>query len=177
MALLIVLFASERLHFTFATIPTKNKIKSGWEPCFTALMLSLYSGIVIFDTVFYFTNTPATNEVIFVCGIVILSAGIFGRRGAIKAMGSNWCVYVTAESIDYVVSRWPFSWSRHPYYWSSILELFGVSLLFQCVWGGALTFIVYFPLLVLRSCLEEQAMLHKFPAQYAAFQKKTPFLI
>ncbi len=176
-AILIIFFAGERLYCTFASVRRKNTRRLWRESLFTSLMLFLYSSIVIFNTGFYFFYSPLTNSVIFFSGVLLLLIGITGRRWSIGAMGDDWSVYVAAENIGRVVTQGPFRFSRHPYYWSSILELLGISLLLQCLWGVGLTLCVYFPILIFRSYLEEKRMLDKFPVEYVLYKKTTPFFL
>jgi protein-S-isoprenylcysteine O-methyltransferase Ste14 len=140
-------------------------------------MLALYALCVIGVVATYYYLQPQLSLPSVVFGAVCLFFGCLIRRAAISAMAADWSVYTVAEQISRVVAEGPFKYSRHPYYWASILELLGISVLLSSLFGVFFSLIVYFPALVCRSFLEEKNLSSKFQKEYADYKRKTAFFV
>jgi len=175
LVLFLIFFAYERMSSTF----TKKtmKIKTAFqETFFTSLMLLLYASIVLYGAASYFFSPYPLNGLITTCGFIVLIGGAIIRRWSIKTLSENWSVYTRAENVRNVVDQGPFHYSRHPYYWASVLELFGVSLIWNFNLGIYLTVCIYVPLLVYRCYLEERALMERFPRDYSQYKNTSPFV-
>lgn len=178
-AAVIVAFAFERLANTFCT-PRVRLVDAALEKResrFTAVMLMLYSVCVIGSAYLYFNSNIRTYPLAYLFGISVLVAACLLRRRAISSMGSNWSVSTLANSVTVVVETGPFKISRHPYYWASMLELVGVAVFLHSFFGVLFSVIIYFPLLVYRSILEEKDLNRKFPRVYENYKKQVNFFV
>ncbi len=107
-------------------------------------------------------------------GFLFLCLGISLRNQAVKELGKSWNPHIEPKPNARLVTSGPYSFSRHPYYFSVLLELGGFCLLFNSFIGFFLLFVVHLPLLYWRINLEERTLLVRYKESYLRYRKKTP---
>ena len=138
-------------------------------------MFFFYADVVIWGTLNFLNISLSHVTFRQIAGGLVLLAGCYLRKSSIGSMGDSWGVSTTCDQAKRVVCNGPFSFSRHPYYWASMLELVGLSLALYFDEGIYFTICVYFPLLIFRCVLEERFLCEKFPTEYLEYKSKVLF--
>lgn len=120
---------------------------------------------------------PEWNTTTFALGWACGLASFGIRRSAIAALGKFWSLHVEIRESHEFVRGGPFRWTRHPTYFSMILELLSAGFILQAPFALALVTLLFVPTLVERVRLEETALVEKFGEAYRAYQQSTPAVI
>ena len=106
-------------------------------------------------------------------GVILLAAGFILRRDAIKTLGNNWSIYVSSKFAQKIISKGPYRYNRHPYYWASMFELAGFLAIPNSYISLSLAITIQAPLYILRIIFEEKELIKKFGLKYVAYQRKS----
>jgi protein-S-isoprenylcysteine O-methyltransferase Ste14 len=110
----------------------------------------------------------------FVAGWAIGLLSFYVRRAAIAALGRFWSLHVEIRENHEFVKSGPFSFVRHPVYFSMILELLAFAALCHAGFTALAIPILYVPVLLMRVRLEEGALIEKFGDGYREYMRSTP---
>jgi protein-S-isoprenylcysteine O-methyltransferase Ste14 len=109
---------------------------------------------------------PLIGETLFFAGVIL---------AAIAAMGRLWCsVYIAGYKTDVLIMQGPYSMSRNPLYFFSLIGATGVALATETLLFPllvVLAFAVYYPL-VIRS--EEAVLLKRHGNEFLKYFRKVP---
>lgn len=115
-------------------------------------------------------------EVLAWTGLVLCVAGLVVCIWARFTLGRNWSGVVTLKGGHELITRGPYAWVRHPIY-TGLLTMFVATLIVR----GHIAGIIGLPLVLvgvwIKLRYEENLMLQKFPAEYAAYQQRVKRLI
>jgi protein-S-isoprenylcysteine O-methyltransferase Ste14 len=78
---------------------------------------------------------------------------------------------------DTLIVDGPYRWVRHPLYLSMIITITGISIGMRSVWGLVITFLVFIPLTLVRSGMEEDYLEKKFGSDWDEYVRNTHFII
>ncbi|GEM_PF-5967322 len=106
-------------------------------------------------------------------GAFVFVTGITLRSFSIKALGENWSFHLEPRPISKLVTKGPYSFSRHPYYFSVALELIGFAILLNAYKTLFFIILVHSPFLILRARFEERFSIIKYGRKYIEYQRTT----
>lgn len=89
-----------------------------------------------------------------------------------SSLGKNVTPTVATRREHKLVMHGPYRWVRHPLYTVGFFMFAGFSLL-SAVWFTALTLVLAFAVLALRTPIEEQQLIEKFDEEYRAYMRAT----
>ncbi len=113
----------------------------------------------------------------FAAGWVCALASFALRRRAIAALGKFWSLHVEIRDSHQFVQSGPFRFVRHPAYLSMLLELLSGGLILNATVMLLIFPLLFFPVLLWRIRMEEEALLDKFGDSYRDYQRRIPALI
>ena len=93
------------------------------------------------------------------------------------ALGQHWSNQIEISEDQRLVRRWPYSWSRHPLYGSTVLFGIGMALLMLNVIVLLATLVVFLPAMIYRSYREEALLIQSLGDEYLRYRKEVPMLI
>ena len=132
----------------------------------TRLFAAILSGIILFSGSAWEPQLPLLNSLFFLIGIILVAIGTLGRL---------WCtLYIGGYKTRQLITVGPYSMSRHPLYFFSLIGAIGVgfiskTLLIPAMVGVA--FGLYYPF-VIRS--EEKKLRAIHLEAFEAYVKATP---
>ena len=169
--IVLIYFVTLRIYSTFANTARRTTNKK--DQFFAASMILLYAMILGFSAFeFYMQSSPNLFRVLF--SIVGLLYADFIRRKAISDLGECWSLYALTIPPK-IVTVGLYQYLRHPYYVSSLVELFFWAMLGWSLSAFSLIFLVYTPLLLIRVKLEENKLTERF-FDYKTYKENTPML-
>lgn len=89
-----------------------------------------------------------------------------------RTLGTNLTDTVVTRSQHSLVTTGPYRWVRHPFYVSFALAV-SANALVTANWFLALTGLIAFTLIVIRTKTEEEKLIERFGDQYTAYMKNT----
>ena len=92
-------------------------------------------------------------------------------------LGYNWTVQTARIENQKLIQDRLFGVIRHPYYLAVILELFGLSFVFNSMWVFMLTLCVQLPFLLFRVNLEENILVLQFGESYKQYRDRVDMFI
>ena len=113
----------------------------------------------------------------FAAGVVCSLSSFAIRRAAIRALGKFWSLHVEMREGHEFVTGGPFAHSRHPVYFSMILELLGIGLIVNAWITLTVVFAIFTPTMIARVRIEERALLEKFGDAYKSYMRTTPAIV
>jgi len=144
-----------------------NRSKIDWPSLFMVLAFTSNLVICIFDTF----KIPVPKEigiVILICGslffiyvLFYLRSGFFGE---------------TEPKLDFLVTKGPYRFCRHPQYLSFIIMIFGFDFMSRSIMGIAFTISLSIPSAVYRAKVEDKLLEDKFGKEWKNYAKDTGFL-
>ncbi len=162
----------DRLRRTFKEEAFKTAGVSLKEKSNSILMIIAYVGIAVDGFIFFFMNRQRLSLLSMIAGACLYLTARYLRNAAIRSLGAQWNVYISAKPISRIVKLGPFKYSRHPYYIATIFELIAYGLLFASLRTVLFAVLIFFPLMVLRIKLEERNLIEKFQGTYEDYKRE-----
>jgi protein-S-isoprenylcysteine O-methyltransferase Ste14 len=106
---------------------------------------------------------------------VLCAAGVGFAIWARAHLGRNWGMPMSRKEDPELVTTGPYAFVRHPIYSGLLLAMLGSTLGKSVVW--LVPFLVCIPYFILSARGEERIMREQFPAQYAAYMRRTWMLV
>ena len=82
----------------------------------------------------------------------------------------------TEPKLDFLVTKGPYRFCRHPQYLSFIMMIFGFDFMFRSIIGVAFTIFLSIPSAVYRAKVEDKLLENKFGKEWENYAKYTGFL-
>ena len=101
------------------------------------------------------------GALIFFYVLLYLRSGFFGE---------------TEPKLDFLITKGPYRFCRHPQYLSFIIMILGIDLMFRSVIGILFTFILSIPSVVYRAKIEDTLLRNKFGEEWENYADKVGFL-
>jgi len=98
---------------------------------------------------------------IFVYVLFYLRSGFFGE---------------TEPKLDFLITKGPYGFCRHPQYLSFIIMILGIDLMFRSFTGIVFTLAISIPSVVYRARIEDQLLRNKFGEEWENYADKVGFL-
>jgi len=98
---------------------------------------------------------------IFVYVLFYLRSGFFGE---------------TEPKLDFLITKGPYEFCRHPQYLSFIIMILGIDLMFRSFAGIVFTLAISIPSVVYRARIEDQLLRNKFGEEWENYADKVGFL-
>ncbi|MDY6904396.1 MAG: isoprenylcysteine carboxylmethyltransferase family protein [Thermodesulfobacteriota bacterium] len=134
--------------------------------CLSQIFAGLLVVLICTSSSLWEDRVPLVTTVLFLSGAVLVG---------IASLGRLWCsVYIAGYKTDVLVTQGPYSMSRNPLYFFSLLGALGVGLTTETLlipFVIAIAFIAYYPL-VIKSEAAGLLKLHK--GEFEAYLKKVP---
>jgi len=99
--------------------------------------------------------------VIFVYVVFYLRSGFFGE---------------TEPKLDFLITKGPYRFCRHPQYLSFLIIILGIDLMFRSIMGIVLTLVLSLPSMVYRARIEDELLRRKFGEEWENYADKVGFL-
>ena len=99
---------------------------------------------------------------IFVYVLLYLRSGFFGE---------------TEPKLDFLVTKGPYRFCRHPQYLSFIIIILGLDLMFRSIMGIVFTFMISIPSVVYRAKIEDELLRNNFGEEWENYADKVGFLL
>jgi protein-S-isoprenylcysteine O-methyltransferase Ste14 len=125
----------------------------------------------------YFIAGREMNVILSVISLILFLIGILGRQWAWVALGKYWSVDIEIRDNHELIKKGPYKFMRHPNNFFHSLEVIAITLVPNSYYMLAIFLVVYIPVLVIRSIIEEKAMNEKFKDEYVNYKKETLGLI
>ncbi len=97
----------------------------------------------------------------FVYVLLYLRSGFFGE---------------TEPKLDFLITKGPYRFCRHPQYLSFIIIILGIDLMFRSPIGLVLTFVLSIPSMVYRARIEDNLLRNKFGEEWENYVGEVGFL-
>jgi protein-S-isoprenylcysteine O-methyltransferase Ste14 len=137
----------------------KKRLIVLWMGAIAFVLLIIFSRPQLLETTF-------ANVVLGQVGLLLILAGIFGRLWSI--------LYVGGRKNKQLVTTGPYSMTRNPLYFSSMLSIVGVCMLFGSVFITLLFPAIMFCLFIYTAKREAGYLRHLFGSQYDNYARNTP---
>jgi protein-S-isoprenylcysteine O-methyltransferase Ste14 len=137
----------------------KKRLIALWMGAITFVLLTIFSRPQLAETKF-------VNVVFEQVGLLLILAGIFGRLWSI--------LYVGGRKNKQLVTTGPYSMTRNPLYFSSMLSIAGVCMLFGSVFIMLLFPVIMFCVFIYTAKREAGYLQHLFGSQYDNYARNTP---
>ncbi len=136
----------------------------------------IYAVSVLLCLSLYFYRYPSllSNKMARTLGILLFVCGMGLRRWAIRALGPSWTVYVALPShpAPLVTSAGPYKYLRHPYYFGSTVEFFGLLTFLSGLGIASIVTAIQLAAYAVRARMEEHHLVSQFDAEYTAYRSK-----
>ena len=123
----------------------------------------------------YVTFAPHTATILNV-SLLLTALGCGFAIWARVTLGANWSGRVTVKQDHELVTRGPYSLTRHPIYTGILLALVGTALAVG-QWRGVIAIVVIAIAFVLKISQEERMMMQTFPAAYPEYRQRVKALV
>ena len=157
----------ERMLGTFRRREQGGEIYYEWV---TKILIVNYFVIVFCSLVEMISFRGRMNDAFIVIGFICYIMGVILRRSAIKALGANWSVHTKIYQNHQLITTGPYKILRHPYYIAVLLELTGISLIYNSMMGIILTYCLQLPFLFYRIPKEDATLQKRFGDSYSAYK-------
>ncbi len=141
-----------------------------------SLPIVIYTVSVLFCLSLYFYSYPnlLSSNMMRVVGISLFVFGMALRRWAVRALGPSWTVYVAppSEQESLVTSIGPYKYLRHPYYFGSTVEFFGLLAFLSGLGIAVIIAMIQLAAYAVRARTEEQHLVSKFGTEYTAYRNR-----
>jgi len=124
--------------------------------------------IVCFLDPFEISVSKEVGVVLLICGALIFVYVLFYLRGGI--LGE------TKPKLDFLITKGPYRFCRHPLYLSFILMILGIDLMFRSVVGIVFTLVVSIPSVIYRAKVEDEMLMNKFGEEWENYADRVGFL-
>ncbi len=146
------------------------------ERLHSLLMITIYTCIALDGFILFLRSSHQISIFLVIAGVLLYLTARFLRSSTIKALGAQWNNHASANSISHIVTFGAFSYTRHPYYSATFLDLVAYALVFGSARTGALALVIYLPLLLHRLYVEEKNLMRKFPKAYEDYKANVGIL-
>ena len=82
----------------------------------------------------------------------------------------------TEPKLDFLITKGPYRFCRHPQYLSFIIIILGIDLMFRSVMGLLFTFVLSIPSMVYRAKIEDGLLRNNFGEEWENYANKVGFL-
>lgn len=174
--LFLILIGSQRLlELLFAEKgKTHGEIFAKW----TLFLLSSFYVLVLIGTIFeYFMFKRTIYPIITSLGIGMLIVRFLLKYWAVKSLGKFWSAHIEIRETHKLVKVGPYRYVRHPAYLSNIIEVLSLPLILNSFYTFFSVSFACVLLIVLRTGLEEKALVSKFGTIYEKYREETPAFI
>ncbi len=114
-----------------------------------------------------FKGTRVLGQVVFLLGgLLLLYVTYYLRRGFLGEVEPN---------LAHLVTTGPYRWCRHPLYFSFMVIVLGLDLMFGSPIGILATLLLALPSTIYRARLEEKALADRFGQEWEAYKGRTRF--
>jgi len=175
----MLLAMAERLWGTFYTQKGKDtrKFHGDWTLAATTFAYFFVSLLIVYF--FYLSDTK--NLTFVILGVVVFIFGVIYRFYSVSTLGKQWNIHVIdsykIDSERKLIIKGPYKYSRHPIYFSAILELIGLALIANAYIFLIVILLVNLPLMSWRSLYEEKQSIKIFGDDYIQYKKDVSFMI
>lgn len=136
----------------------------------------IYTVSVLFCLFLYFYRYPSllSGKMARTLGLLLFVCGVGLRRWAIRALGPRWTVYVAPLSRQgsLITSAGPYKYLRHPYYFGSTVEFFGLLTFLSGFGIASIITAIQLAAYAARARMEEQQLGAQFDAEYTAYRSR-----
>lgn len=120
----------------------------------------------------FFIVPRKINYIVSIAGLIMFIAGILGREWAIKTLDKYWSLQIETRNSQKLVKTGPYRYLRHPNYLSVALKGIGFTLIPNAYVSFLFSLIVYFPIILLRTYLEEIKLEKIFGQEYNDYRQE-----
>ncbi len=174
--MLSTIYRVRRLSRSYARPTGRGKV---YYPFSYTVVITVYMIIVLSAVLEFFVirggygiNWGAT-----ISGLIMYVAVIPLRAVAIKALGENMSPEVEIKKDHQLIKTGPYSYMRHPLVLYVLIELTGFTLVSNSYYSCLGVLLVFFPVMLLRISLEEQALIDRFGDEYLQYKKEVYALL
>ncbi len=82
----------------------------------------------------------------------------------------------TKPKLDFLITKGPYRFCRHPLYLSFIIMILGIDLMFRSVIGIVFTLILSIPSVIYRAKIEDELLRNKFGEEWENYADRVGFL-
>ncbi len=150
-----------------------NKMK--WFPYLSSFLVLLGIWIAVLDFAIQALSLPQFPVYWFGFGISLF--GLLIRFLAIRTLGSFFSVELMVLNFQPLITSGLFQSIRHPSYCGLLLIAFGISLIFESLWGIVYCSVIIVPMIIYRINMEEDVLLIGYGDPYKIYLKRTKKLI
>jgi protein-S-isoprenylcysteine O-methyltransferase Ste14 len=172
---LMVIISIQRVIVSFRQRTTlKGNVRFQWS--FPVLMI-LFSGILVGTVLEYFFVEHPLNLWVAGGGLGVFLCSAIIRSVAIRTLGRYWSLHVEIRPEHQLISSGIYGVVRHPIYLSVILESLSIPLIGNAYYTLLGAVCLYWPVLLWRLRMEEQAMVEKFGDLYVDYRRRVPAIV
>ena len=134
------------------------------------VVLSFTANIIVcffYPTEFYIPEEVGTALLIF--GVLFFCYVLFYLKGGFFGE--------TEPRLDYLITKGPYKFCRHPLYLSFIITILGIDLMFRSIIGFVFIFLVSIPSAVYRAKVEDKLLRDKFGQEWQNYADEVGFLL
>ncbi len=144
-----------------------------YAPATYTIVLAIYVSIALAAIMEYLIlRSEQINLWVSLGGVMMYVAVVPLRARAIKILGENMSPEIEIKKDHQLVKKGPYGYLRHPLAFCVIIELAGFTLVSNSYYALLGVSAVFFPFILLRVYLEEQALIEKFGNEYLEYKKE-----
>jgi len=145
-----------------------------YNPATYTILLFLYLSIFLFAILEYLLlrSRGEINLSLSGLGVAMYLAVIPLRARAIEVLGENISPEIEIKKDHQLIKEGPYRYLRHPLALCVLIELAGFTLVSNSYYSFLGVLAVFFPFILLRVYLEEQALIEKFGDEYLEYKKE-----
>ncbi len=147
----------------------KGKIIASWT---TKYIFFIYLLILFGSLVEYFIVQREINLYLSFSSVILYIIGIAGRQWAFNSLGKYWSVNIEIRDEHEIIREGPYKFMRHPNNFFHSIEVLAITLIPNSYYSLAIFVAAYFPVLILRSIIEEKAMTESLQERYRNYRKE-----
>ena len=170
--LFFILAVANRYRMTLAIKARKKipgNVKAGW----TFKAMFVFYHMMAYGTLIEFLLIPRSmNYWVSILGLFLYLFGIIAREWAVKTLDEYWSVNIEMREGQQLIRIGPYQYLRHPNYFCLACEVAGFPLIFNSYYIFALVLMLYFPLILIRTYLEEKELIGQFGQAYLNYRNE-----
>ncbi len=148
----------------------KGKIYAKWT---TKYIFYIYLLILFGSFIEYFIVERKINLFLSITAFILYWIGISGRQWAFNSLGEYWSVDIEIRDDHKIIKKGPYRYMRHPNNFFHLLEVLGITLIPNSYYTSLIFIILYFPIIILRTIIEEKVMYDVLKNKYKEYKKET----
>jgi protein-S-isoprenylcysteine O-methyltransferase Ste14 len=133
-------------------------------------ILSLGGGLI--GTIVFQPPLIEPAGIVFVGGLMAGAGGLWLRATAMRTLGGDYTLTPRSDPQQRLVSTGAYSWIRHPGYAGILLSILGLQMILGS-WLAVVCFAFVVAAVPIRIRVEEEMLLERFGAEYAAYRIRT----